>query len=255
MANNNKICCASCRNEFTVSAFSNHIGSKACAKGIKHSNTSPITNCPHCDIDVSNMTASQKANHVRWCKENPKHEEYIENAKNNSIKCNETMTEESITAIRIGISKAHKEGKYKGSAKKSAETRRKNGSDKHTEQSKEKIRIAALNSKHQRVSKKSHPFTDKNGRTFIFDSTWEDFLALRLDELDIRWERPEPIEYELDGKTRNYFPDFYLPDHDLYLDPKNEYCRKVQKEKLDIVSTMINLIILNNVEECKTFKI
>ena len=45
------------------------------------------------------------------------------------------------------------------------------------------------------------------------------------------------------GIERNYFPDFYLPLYDLYLDPKNKFAYKVQKEKIDILK-IIGLIIL-----------
>jgi len=92
-------------------------------------------------------------------------------------------------------------------------------------------------------------------RLFKFDSSWEDAMAIRLDELNINWDRPKAIQYELDGKLRNYFPDFYLPDYDLYLDPKNPYCYEQQKAKLEIVSKMINLKIITSLIECKQFNI
>ena len=44
------------------------------------------------------------------------------------------------------------------------------------------------------------------------------------------------------NKTRRYFPDFYLPKYDRYLDPKNPYCMKQDEEKLKIISSMVDII-------------
>ena len=92
----------------------------------------------------------------------------------------------------------------------------------------------------------------------MLDSSWEEELAKRLDQLNIEWIRPElPIQYLTpDGKLHNYFPDFYLPKYDIFLDPKNSYAIQVQKEKLDIIKTIMNnLIIIGTLEECKSFNI
>ncbi len=96
---------------------------------------------------------------------------------------------------------------------------------------------------------------DKRGRVFGFDSSWEDETAIRLDYLNINWTRPAPIPYQKNGRTHNYFPDFYLPDHDVYLDPKAPWVEIQQKEKLDIVSKLINLIIIRTKNDCKNFTI
>lgn len=123
----------------------------------------------------------------------------------------------------------------------------------HTAESKTKLSALALENKYQRKSKRSHEFVDKLGRVFIFDSSWEDALAIRLDELNLEWTRPSPIKYTIDGKSRNYFPDFYLPDYDLYLDPKNSYCCEQQKEKLVAVSKLIKLEIITSKDDCKNW--
>jgi len=157
------------------------------------------------------------------------------------------------------ISLAHKNGQYAGAPQKGVRTKLKRGTVPTKESNPEwyaSICNAAQKSKHQRVSKRSHKFVDKHGREFIFDSSWEDALAIRLDQLDVEWTRPDPIPYVLaDGKERNYFPDFYLPKFDLYLDPKNPYVMRKQKEKLDAVSKIIDLVILESKEACTTFDI
>lgn len=75
------------------------------------------------------------------------------------------------------------------------------------------------------------------------DSGWEVKLATYLDQRNICWVRPGPVFYiDEKGKRRPYFPDFYLPDFNVYLDPKNPIATKKQKNKLDIVSTIIDLV-------------
>ena len=38
-----------------------------------------------------------------------------------------------------------------------------------------------------------------------------------------------------DGNKRRYYPDFYLPDYNVYLDPKNRYLIKVDEYKINRV--------------------
>lgn len=72
------------------------------------------------------------------------------------------------------------------------------------------------------------------------DSSWEERLAKYLDSQNIQWTRPAPIHVTMD-KVRRYFPDFYLPKYDVYLDPKNKHAEKVQKEKLIEVKKIVTL--------------
>jgi len=55
-------------------------------------------------------------------------------------------------------------------------------------------------------------------------SSFELSVAKSLDENNIQWCKPSPIKYrDPTGKIRLYFPDFYLPEYDVYLDPKNDF--------------------------------
>ena len=75
------------------------------------------------------------------------------------------------------------------------------------------------------------------------DSKWEKKLAIFLDDKNIKWERPEYIIWlDNDGVERKYFPDFYLPEYDVYLDPKNPLLMETQKEKLEIIESKVTLI-------------
>lgn len=80
--------------------------------------------------------------------------------------------------------------------------------------------------------------------TYLFQSGWEVEIAKYLDEHNIAWLQPKsPILYETDdGKTRRYYPDFYLPFFDVYVDPKNPYCIKQQQPKLSKVTKIITLV-------------
>lgn len=68
-------------------------------------------------------------------------------------------------------------------------------------------------------------------------------MAEWLDRMEVRWMRPLPIKWldELD-KSRLYYPDFYLPDLDLYLDPKNPTAMLADAYKMQKVSALIRII-------------
>jgi hypothetical protein len=75
------------------------------------------------------------------------------------------------------------------------------------------------------------------------DSSWEVRISELLNVLNIRWIRPKFIKWvDSTNKVRRYFPDFYLLDYEVYLDPKNPYCMKQDTEKLEVVSKTINLV-------------
>jgi hypothetical protein len=91
-----------------------------------------------------------------------------------------------------------------------------------------------------------------NYKGMSFDSKWELEYAKFLEEHSIPFIIPQPINWiDSNQKTHKYFPDFYIKEIDLYIDPKNPIVIIQQKEKLDIVSKQINLIYgdLNFVKE------
>lgn len=59
------------------------------------------------------------------------------------------------------------------------------------------------------------------------DSSYELKVAKSLDKNKVRWERPVQFVYyennDMLNKQHTYTPDFYLPDYDVYLDPKNDF--------------------------------
>ena len=71
------------------------------------------------------------------------------------------------------------------------------------------------------------------------DSNWEVEIAKLLDFKNIKWERDRKKHMfwwtDKDGNKRRYYPDFYLPEYDVYLDPKNKYKMLLDKEKMESV--------------------
>lgn len=94
------------------------------------------------------------------------------------------------------------------------------------------------------ISKKFR-VTDSFGNEVVLQSTYELKCSEIMNELQIKWIRPKSLKY--DGK--NYFADFYLPNYNIYLDPKNSYKAKLDIEKIDKVRKQNNVIIHVLLEE------
>jgi len=213
-----------------------------------------IRECKHCKqkFDISDKSKGWMANHSRWCDLNPKKQEYIDKLKNNGdVDRIQLMNEaRKKSGIHNQFEKARIEGKdipehpMKGKEVPALQGR------KHSEETKQLIKEKALASKHRRLKKDVVEY-----KGILLDSSWELALAKRLDELNIKWCRPDPIPWiDEEGITHNYFPDFYLPEHDKYLDPKNKHAIKVQEKKLKILLTQYkNIDIIDSLERCRTF--
>ena len=124
-----------------------------------------------------------------------------------------------------------------------------------SDERKKNISDACLKSNHRRLVRSIRPYTMKDGSVVMLDSSWEQLLAERLDQLNVDWVRPGPMKWiDSTGKQRNYFPDFYLPKFDLYLDPKNPIAAKQQNEKVEWLRINIkNLVFLHNEEDIKNY--
>lgn len=203
-----------------------------------------LTCCKYCSISFSELNASERANHSRWCKENPKHEYYKTKADGSQFKNAEVIAKRT-----VGIVKAWADGKYDNSPKGN------NLGYRHSEYSKKLISEKALLSTHRRLVRSIRKYEKLDGTIISLDSSWEEALAIRLDELNVSWTRPKPIPWtDNTGKKHNYFPDFYLPDFDLFLDPKNAYAIKSQETKLEVLLKQYNnIVIIKSLDECKTY--
>lgn len=75
--------------------------------------------------------------------------------------------------------------------------------------------------------------SNNKGVIFVAESSYEVSLSEILNCLDIEWSRPSFFWYtDTNGNQRRYYPDFYLPTYDLYIDPKNEYLIKTDIDKI-----------------------
>jgi hypothetical protein len=91
------------------------------------------------------------------------------------------------------------------------------------------------------------------GQTVLLESTWEHAIAQWLDANNVDWTRPAHLPWiDKKGKKRKYFPDFYLPKYDVYLDPKNPYQISISLDKLEYISSRYSLVY-GEVERIKQY--
>lgn len=204
--------------------------------------------CMHCKIEFGFETRNQKANHSRWCVCNPKSASYRTQASEQRILYNKTreynISDETKHKLSISAKKAHKEGKcgFKGK--------------RHSKESIEKISIAARKSDHRRLVKSCRKYVTVSGEVVLLDSSWEESLAVRLDEIMVEWIRPlVPIMWiDAKGNSRKYFPDFYLPAFGIFLDPKNPEAVRQQNEKVMWLKNNRNdVLFITSLQECKDY--
>ena len=79
---------------------------------------------------------------------------------------------------------------------------------------------------------------DSFNNEVVLQSTYELECSEILNKLGIIWIRPKHLKYANDKK---YFADFYLPDYEIYLDPKNDYKAKLDEDKINSVIEINNV--------------
>lgn len=91
-----------------------------------------------------------------------------------------------------------------------------------------------------------HPNRGMRYKNIWFDSEWEVRVAKSLDENQIVWTRPK-TGFVWNENNNKYFPDFYLPTYDVYLDPKNDYLIEKDREKINraMLQNNITVVVLN----------
>lgn len=86
---------------------------------------------------------------------------------------------------------------------------------------------------------KKYHVPDSFGKTVHLQSSFEKKCADILNELSVKWVRPDCLRY---GK-KLYFPDFYLVDFGIYLDPKNDYLAIKDQDKINSVVKENNVVV------------
>ena len=125
----------------------------------------------------------------------------------------------------------------------------------HTEESKKKLSESMKNAVIKYPD--SYSSSNVNGRVkhyqyngYILDGTWEVEVAKYLDSKNIKWEKPSKgFEYEWNNSSHIYFPDFYLPDYNYYIEVKG-YQRERDIHKWNVVDNLI-IIKENEINEIR----
>lgn len=176
-------------------------------------------NCKYCEKICKNDNSLR--NHERLCRNNPNKQIL----KSNFIEYNKKRKHENIPSSNQFI-KAKQEGRIE---KVSDETKRKLSKIHQGRSLSEvhKIKISQGMIKAVKENPESYSSSNVNGRTkkvlykdTILDSSWEYEFAKWCDENNVKWVRNlVGFDYDWDG-PRTYFPDFYLPDVNLYVEVK-----------------------------------
>lgn len=89
---------------------------------------------------------------------------------------------------------------------------------------------------------KKYKVVDSFGKQTTLQSSYELRCYEILNDLQIKWYRPKALKYD----NRKYFADFYLPEYDIWLDPKNNFKAKIDEEKIKkvIEQNSIKLYVL-----------
>lgn len=79
---------------------------------------------------------------------------------------------------------------------------------------------------------------------YYLQSSYEIRMAKILNDMLVLWERPQGIVYVLNNIKHRYYGDFYLPDFKIYIDTKNDYLIKIDKEKIEAVKQQNGIILI-----------
>lgn len=180
----------------------------------------------------------------------------LNSLRQHEIRCKLNPNKLDMSYIKPGHSKGHKGTNQFIKAKElgldppiiSKETREKFSNiwkgKRHTEEEKKKL----SESMKKAVIKypNSYSSSNVNGRVkhyeyngFILDGKWELEVAKYLDSKNIKWEKPSKgFEYEWNNSVHIYFPDFYLPEYNYYIEVKG-YQRDRDLYKWKVVDKLI----------------
>lgn len=175
--------------------------------------------CKFCGRQCKNLNSLN--NHERLCKENPYHDSLSlpdHKGKNNPMygkpAWNKGLTKETdlrVAKARLTYAKNENLGLHKKTKiSKEANILRK-----------QKLSNFAKYQNNFWQYRRKH-LKEYNG--VMFDSSYEIQVVSSLDENNVLWEKPSRFSYtDNSGVHHTYTPDIYLPEYDVYLDPKNDF--------------------------------
>jgi hypothetical protein len=205
--------------------------------------------CKFCNKLCKN--ANSHRNHERLCKLNPDRQ-YIKSAGfakyNEQLNLGErTGTNQYIKAKEMGIPKPIVSQETRNKISNSSKIAAKNYWNDKTRKQRSDIMKRV-------VRENPDSYSSKNvcGRTkkiiyngFELNGSWELIVAKWLDDNNINWtNKITPFTYIWNGNDHLYFPDFYLPDYDRYIEVKG-YERERDRHKWKVVP---NLVIIKQKE-------
>ena len=166
--------------------------------------------CKYCGKECKNENSLR--NHERLCKENPNRQ--FTKFNDLEFQKNKKHSNQYIKAQEMGLPKPElkEESRKKISVK--AKKRR------HSDEVKNKLSNIAKQRNFGGVTQSR--WIEYKGKKL--GSSYELQVAQSLDENNIEWDTCKRFNY-IDplGKVRTYTPDFYLPEYNVYLDPKNDF--------------------------------
>jgi hypothetical protein len=238
-----KCSCINCKSEVTTNNINKHYD-RCLEKGGKFGwNRLPdrqLFDCVHCGKVCKNKNSVN--NHERLCKSNPNRQNHPKgmSGKTSSRKGKTAATDPSIAKAVSTLKNRIKSGEIV--PKKIP----------HTEETKNLLSIKAC----ERLQKNSKYSKNTRYGDSILESSYEVRTAKILDNLNIKWVKVRTgYIWNDNGKIRRYVPDFYLPDYDVFLDPKNDYLIKIDKIKIESAMELnsIRVIVLSNTQITETY--
>jgi len=167
--------------------------------------------CPHCQKEFKKHSIGY---HV-WRHNEGKNHDPFADVRRRPI-WNKNQTKETHSSVKKGVEK-RKEGNYSSWCKgktKSSDPRLVKLSQRIGETIKRKIEQDEWHF-YTTISKPSEY------KGIKFDSGWEIKFAVWLDSLLVEWIRTkDSFQYEWNGSTHRYFPDFYIPSLNVYVEIK-----------------------------------
>jgi hypothetical protein len=91
------------------------------------------------------------------------------------------------------------------------------------------------------------------GNEEVLHGGWEHKLALFLDEHHVTWTKPRmSFTYIWKGKEHEYFPDFFLKDHDVYIEVKGYKSERDEAKWNQFPKTLL-ILDKNNINNISKF--
>lgn len=198
------VSCLVCKREIGLKGFYAHYQSKH-ERDVRYQHKVQLCSCDACGKNFT--TASGLRGHKRRSHEQRERQsEYAKQALAGRLKAN---------SIGVGL--------YK-----------------HTEETKQRLSEIACT----RLAKHSKYSKNTLYKGSILESSYEVLCAQILDNLVVKWEKVRRgYEWDDNGKTRRYIPDFYLPEFNVFLDPKNDYLAIQDVRKIESACELNNIVV------------